>query len=300
MAIDQAVYEPIRHVERPIADPARPDRRRRARGIDEGLMGIALLAGPANVIMQLARPGVGYGVMESCVESGRVDLHPIKRARTTFTYLAVATAGSDDQKDAFRRAVNRAHAQVYSTPESPVSYNAFDPELQLWVGACLYKGGVDIYRMFVGELDGEDADRHYREGMALATTLQVPPEMWPANRAAFDRYWQRSLAQVHIDDAVRDYLYPIAAGRIRGLALPRPLQRLSDGFALLITTGFLPQRFRDDMRLPWDANRQRRFDQVIAALAMVNRRLPRFVRQFPFNVLLWDVDRRIRTGRPLV
>ena len=35
---------------------------------------------------------------------------------------------------------------------------------------------------------------------------QVPPEMWPADRAAFDEYWQRSLEQVHIDDAVRDYL----------------------------------------------------------------------------------------------
>ena len=58
--------------------------------------------------------------------------------------------------------------------------------------------------------------------MALATTLQVPPEMWPADRAAFDRYWQESLAKVHIDDAVRDYLYPIAAGRIRGVTLPRP------------------------------------------------------------------------------
>ena len=56
-------------------------------------MGVALLAGPANVIVQLARPGVGYGVMESRVESGRVGLHPIKRARTTFTYLAVATGG---------------------------------------------------------------------------------------------------------------------------------------------------------------------------------------------------------------
>ncbi len=104
-------------------------------------MGVALLAGPANVIMQLARPGVGYGVMESRVESGRIDLHPIKRARTTFTYLAVATAGTDAQKAAFRRAVNRAHAQVRSTPDSPVQYNAFDPELQLWVAACLYKGG---------------------------------------------------------------------------------------------------------------------------------------------------------------
>ena len=218
MAIHEPVRSPIGHVERRATDPPRPQRRkrRRALGIDEGLMGIALLAGPANVIMQLALPGVGYGVLESRVESGRVDLHPIKRARTTFTYLAVATNGSDTQKDAFRRAVNKAHAQVYSTPESPVSYNAFDPALQLWVGACLYKGGLDIYRMFIGELDGEDAERHYREGMALATTLQVPPTMWPANRAAFDRYWEESLAKVHIDDAVRDYLYPRSEERRGG------------------------------------------------------------------------------------
>ncbi len=297
-----AMQESIGHVERAVADAARSGRARRGRalGIDEGLMGVALLAGPANVIMQLARPGVGYGVLESRVESGRVDLHPIKRARTTFTYLAVATAGSDAQKEAFRRAVNRAHAQVFSTPESPVAYNAFDVDLQLWVGACLYKGGVDIHRTFIGELDGEDADRHYREGMALGTTLQVPPEMWPADRAAFDRYWQESLAKVHIDDTVREYLYPIAAGRIRGVLLPRHLQRLSDDFSLLITTGFLPQRFRDEMRLPWDATKQRRFDRLMAVLRTVNRALPRFVRQFPFNVLLWDVDRRIRTGRPLV
>lgn len=296
------VYEPIRHVERPVSDPPRAQRgrRRRALGIDEAMMGVTLLAGPANVIMQLARPGVGYGVLESRVDSGRVDLHPIKRARTTFTYLAVAVAGSDAQKDAFRRAVNRAHAQVYSTPESPVSYNAFDVDLQLWVGACLYKGGVDIYRTFIGELEDEDADRHYRDGMTLATTLQVPPAMWPADRAAFDRYWQESMAKVHIDDAVRDYLYPIAAGRVRGVTLPRPLQRGLDGFALLITTGFLPQRFRDEMRLPWDAVKQRRFDRLMTVLSTVNRMLPEFIRRFPFNVLLWDVDRRIRTGRPLV
>ncbi|ORB12447.1 oxygenase MpaB family protein [Mycobacterium noviomagense] len=294
---------PIQHVERPVADPpVRKPRRRRARraGIDDGLMGVALLAGPANVIMQLARPGVGYGVLESRVESGRVDLHPIKRARTTFTYLAVATAGTEAQKLAFRRAVNRAHAQVYSTPESPVQYNAFDPDLQLWVGACLYKGAVDIHRIFIGEMDDEEAERHYREGMALGTTLQVPPEMWPPDRHAFDKYWHESLDKVHIDDAVREYLYPIAAGRMPGVRLPGPLQRWLDGIALLITTGFLPQRFRDEMRFPWDAAKQRRFDRLMALLRTVNHLMPRFVRQFPFNVLLWDLDRRIRTGRPLV
>jgi uncharacterized protein (DUF2236 family) len=297
------IGERVDHVERAVSEPTAappPTSRRRGANFDDGLMGVALLAGPANVIMQLARPPVGYGVLESRVESGRVDRHPIKRARTTFTYLAVATKGSDEQKAAFRRAVNRAHAQVYSTDESPVCYHAFDRDLQLWVGACLYKGAVDVYRLFVGEMDEETAERHYREGMPLGTTLQVPEEMWPKDRAAFDRYWQESLEKVHIDDTVREYLWPIAAACVRGVKLPGPVQRWSDNFSLLITTGFLPQRFRDEMRLPWDPARQRRFDRLMRVLRTVNHLLPPFIRQFPFNVLLKDVDRRIKTGRPLV
>lgn len=301
------VSEPTPHVERPVSAPAHPDKltpppvlARRAASIQDGLMGVALLAGPANVIMQLARPGVGYGVLESRVESGRVDLHPVKRARTTFTYLAVATRGSDAQKAAFRRAVNKAHAQVYSTDESPVPYHAFDKDLQLWVAACLYKGAVDVYRLFVGEMDDQAAEDHYRDSMTMGTTLQVPPEMWPADRAAFDKYWQESLDKVHIDDTVREYLYPIAASRLRGLKMPGPMQRKNEELALLITTGFLPQRFRDEMQLPWDADRQRRFDRLIGVLRAVDHLLPRFIRQFPFNVLLKDLDRRIRTGRPLI
>jgi len=292
--------------ERPVSESAGTVPRRRpwwlprGAGSDDGLMGVALLAGPANVIMQLGRPGVGYGVMESRVESGRIDRHPIKRARTTFTYLAVATRGTDEQKQAYRRAVNRSHAQVFSTDESPVSYNAFDRDLQLWVAACLYKGGVDVYRTFVGEMDEETADQHYRDGMALGTTLQMPAEMWPADRAAFDVYWQESLAKIHIDDAVREYLYPIAASRMRGVRLPAPLQSRSDASALLITGGFLPQKFRDEMHLEWNPGKQREFDRLMSAIRLANNIAPPFVRAFPFNVLLHDLDWRIRTGRPLV
>jgi uncharacterized protein (DUF2236 family) len=291
-------------VERPVGDsaahPVGRRRRRRSAGAEDGMMGVALLAGPANVIMQLALPGVGYGVLESRVESGRVDRHPIKRARTTFTYLAVASRGTEKQKQAFRRAVNRAHAQVYSTDESPVAYNAFDPDLQLWVGACLYKGGVDVYRTFVGEMDDETADQHYRDGMALATMLQVPEQMWPPDRAAFDRYWQKSLDSVHIDDTVREYLYPIAVSRMKGFRLPGPVQQFNESLALLITTGFLPQRFRDEMKLEWNPVKQREFDRLMTGIRLTNNLAPRFVRTFPFNVLLHDVDWRIRTGRPLV
>jgi uncharacterized protein (DUF2236 family) len=290
-------------VDRPVGDSAAPPvgrPRRRSAGAEDGMMGVALLAGAANVIMQLALPGVGYGVLESRVESGRVDRHPIKRARTTFTYLAVASRGTEKQKQAFRRAVNRAHAQVYSTDESPVAYNAFDPDLQLWVGACLYKGGVDVYRTFVGEMDDETADQHYRDGMALATMLQVPEQMWPPDRAAFDRYWQKSLDSVHIDDTVREYLYPIAVSRMKGFRLPGPVQQFNESLALLITTGFLPQRFRDEMKLEWNPVKQREFDRLMTGIRLTNNLAPRFVRAFPFNVLLHDVDWRIRTGRPLV
>lgn len=306
MAVDDVVPP----VERAVGDCSgaqRPPRRRswlpRATCAGNNMMfGVALLAGPANVIMQLARPEVGYGVLESPVESGRVDRHPIKRARTTFTYLAVSARGSEAQKTAFREAVDEVHRQVRSTDESPVRYNAFDRRLQLWVGACLYKGQVDVHRMFLGEMDDEHADRHYHgEGKAVATMLQVPESMWPPDRAAFDKYWQEQLDHhVHIDGAVRDYLYPIAAGRVRGVRLPAPLQHVLDSIALLITTGFLPQRFRDEMRLPWDTGKQWRFDRLMGALRVVNDLLPRFVREFPFNVLLQDLDRRIGTGRRLV
>ncbi len=278
------------------------ERTRHSGGVtaDEGMLGLGLLAGPANVIMQLARPGVGYGVLESRVDSGRVDLHPIKRARTTFTYLAVSTNGTEAQRDAFRRAVNRAHAQVYSLDDSPVTYNAFDKDLQLWVGACLYKGVVDVYRLFVGEMDAGTEARLFEQGRKLGTMLQVPEEMWPTDPAAFERYWQESLDKVHIDDTVREYLYPIAVSRVRGVRLPGPLQRLAEQTALLITTGFLPQRFRDEMQLVWDAKQQKRFDRIIRVLRVANTCSPRVVREFPFNVLLKDVDWRIRTGRPLV
>jgi uncharacterized protein (DUF2236 family) len=136
--------------------------------------------------------------------------------------------------------------------------------------------------------------------MGLATTLQVPAEMWPADRAAFEQYWNDMLEQIHIDDAVREFLYPIAVVRLGRLRLPKPLQQAYEHLTLLITSGFLPQRMREEMQLPWDAGRQKQFDSVITVIRTVNDALPRFIRHFPFNVALLDLDLRIKLGIPLV
>lgn len=262
----------------------------------DAVLGAALLAGTANVIMQLARPGVGYGVIESSVESGQVFRHPVKRARTTLSYLAVALMGSPGEKAAYQAAVNRVHARVRSGPSSPVSYSAFDRDLQLWVAACLYRGVEDSYRAFLGPIPPARRQRLYASAAALGTTLQVPAEAWPADRDAFETFWREEMERVSIDEPVRQYLRDLAELRF----LPRPVSSLLGGFHRFVTTGFLPPEFREQMHLPWSDRDQRRFDRFIAIVRMLTRIQPAPLRRFPFNALLWDLRCRMWAGRPLV
>ncbi|OZF32367.1 hypothetical protein CH296_12460 [Rhodococcus sp. 14-2496-1d] len=263
----------------------------------KSMTGVGLLAGSANVIMQLGHPAVGYGVFESRVESGQINRHPIKRTRTTLSYLAVAGMGDDRTKAAYRKATNRSHAAVRSTADSPVKYNAFDPNLQLWVAACLYRGFEDVYVALYGPLDPDDADEMYRSCHVLGSTLQMPPEMWPTDRSAFEKYWEAALDDIHIDPTIRRYLHGIASATF---ARPAVLHPLIGPFFRFVTTGFLPQRFRDEMELPWDPVKQRRFALVLRSASLLNRMLPPAVRALPFNLLLHDVRRRMRSGRALV
>jgi uncharacterized protein (DUF2236 family) len=256
----------------------------------------AFAAGAANVIMQLSRQEVGYGVAESKVDSGNLLKHPWKRARTTFQYLAVAILGRQEDRDAFREAVDSSHRHVKSTADSPVRYNAFDRELQLWVAACLFVGLEDTYQLLRGEMTADQADQFYRSAWTLGTTLQVTEDQWPPTRAEFDTYWMDACGRITIDDRVRDYLMDLVNLRMINpvLALPfRPLLKF-------LTVGFLAPVFRDAMGLQWSAFKQRQFERLFLLVAFVNRFLPVFIRQGSSYVLLADVRRRVRDHRALV
>ena len=254
--------------------------------------GVALLASTANVVMQLARPGVGHAVLESTVERSQVMRHPVRRIRNTVTYLSVAFMGTAEDRTTYRRKVNRSHAGVRSAARSPVSYNAFDPRLQLWVAACLYRGVTDTHTLLRGPVDDATADAIYRESMRLGTTLQVPEDMWPADRAAFERYWASALAEVRIDPPVRDYL-----DRLMTLdVLPRPFSVAFGPLNPFLTIGFLPPAFREQMGLGWTERDQQAFALLTGAVAAVNRRLPAAVSRFPFNACLQDLRVRRQVG----
>jgi uncharacterized protein (DUF2236 family) len=256
----------------------------------------AVLLPAANVIMQLSLPGVGYGVLESPVDSGNVYKHPFKRARTTGTYLAVAAIGTESDRALIRDAVDVAHRQVRSTSSSPVSYNAFDPKLQLWVASCLYRYFVDQHEFLHGPLDDATADAVYRDAKRLGTTLQVPERMWPADRDAFDEYWKRSLDELHIDPPVREHLHGVASMAF----LPLPLRALAGPFNRFATTGFLAPEFRAMMELQWSQGQQRRFDWLLAALRLADRLIPHRAWIFGYQLYLWDMRIRARRGWRIV
>ncbi|KAA1419308.1 DUF2236 domain-containing protein [Nocardioides humilatus] len=256
----------------------------------------AFVAGPANVALQmLGAPGVAYGVMESKVESGRVDLHPFKRARTTLTYLAVSALGTDEDRALYREAVNGAHRHIRSTEDSPVKYNAFDRDLQLWVAACLYYGFADTYERLHGPMEEELAEAIYQQLAIFGTTLQMPRDLWPATRADFKDFFQSRLANADIDDATKAYCRML----IRFEMTPRWIRPATLPLTFM-NTGYTPWQLRERLDLPWSPRHQAVFNTVNRATGMVGRRVPRALRNAPFNVLLWDVRRRARTGRPLV
>lgn len=260
------------------------------------LSGFSLALGGANVIMQLSRLPIGHGVAESSVESGSLHRHPLKRTRTTLSYIMIALFGTETERDVMRREVNRQHRQVRSDPTSPVAYDAFDPELQLWVAACMYRGVEDAANVLFQQRAAAILDEFYPHSARFATTLQVPAELWPADRAAFERYWEEAMGHVAMDDVTRRFLYGIASLDF----LPLGLGHVFGPGHRFITAGFLPERFRDELGLVWNARRERLFRRLCLVEARLNALAPKPVREFPWNLYLWEARRRIRKGRPIV
>ncbi|WSV87772.1 oxygenase MpaB family protein [Nocardia sp. NBC_01009] len=252
----------------------------------------AFFGAAANVIMQLSTRPVGYGVVESTVDSGKIMLHPIKRTRTTLTYLAVAMLGDDDERAAYRDAINRSHKPVHSTANSPVKYNAFDPKLQLWVAACLYWGARDLYERMHGPMDDTVADAFYRHAERLGSTLQMRSDLWPANRSAFDSYWTENLAKTTIDPPIREYFWEIVDLKM----FPRPVQLTFGRLHRWVTTGLLPPHLRAEMGMTWSARDDIALARLLHTVGAIEGRMPKQIKTFPVNAFLWDMRIRRRLG----
>jgi uncharacterized protein (DUF2236 family) len=260
------------------------------------LSGLALAPAGANVIMQLSRLPIGHAVAASKAPSGSLAKHPVKRTRTTLGYIMIALFGSEHERDVLRAEVNAQHRLIHSDGGDAVTYDAFDPELQLWVAACMYRGSLDAIAFLRGRSDDEERELLLRRCARFATTLQVPLSMWPSDHAAFDQYWDEAVQGIAVDDVTRAFLLGIASLKF----LPRPFARVLGPFHLFLTSGFLPEPFRQELGIEWTPRQQATFERFTHAAGAVNRHIPKSLREFPWNVVEFDTRRRIRTGRSVL
>ncbi|WP_091470020.1 oxygenase MpaB family protein [Paenarthrobacter nitroguajacolicus] len=250
-----------------------------ARGLaDIGAEGVLLAGAGRAILLQLADPRVGHGVADHSDFAHR----PQDRLRATLTYVYAVVYGTEEQVAAVRRAVNRAHAPVRrNADEASAGYNAFDADSQLWVVATLYDTAVTVYQQVHGPLDDETADRMYADYARIGTALQLPPDKWPADRAAFATYWDAHVATLQPDDKARkiaqDLLYPAAGPAMMRLAMP---------LARFLTAGLLPEQVREGFGFTWGPSQARRYEQTMRIVGRVYPRLPQRVRHWPKDYYL--------------
>lgn len=246
-----------------------------------------LLLGAGSAVMnQLALLGVGRGVAE---HSNTLD-RPLDRLRTTLTYVYGVTLGTEEERKAIARMVNRAHGPVRGD-----GYTAFDKNLQLWVAATLSQGGEQMYEKTFGPMDEASRERAYRESWIMGTTLQVAEDMWPPTRAEFSEYWERMQAELTPDPVVQRYA--------RLLLTPTRAQwQLAPVIALqsLLTRGNLSPRVREVLDLRWSRRDQRLYDGFWALFRATYPRLPKFVRTLYPRLVLRGMRKRIREGRRVI
>ncbi|MGO4534566.1 oxygenase MpaB family protein [Leifsonia sp. 2MCAF36] len=262
---------------------------------------LTLAGGGRALLLQIAHPAVGRGVAEHSDFASRL----MDRFDATMLYLTASMYGSPDEVRAMRRMVNRAHAPVHGGPVGTdtsagthgAAYNAYDPELQLWVAATLYETMMNLHRRVYGPLAADQADAAYQELVRALSNLQLRPEKWPESRAAFDEYWERMVRSLRVDGDVlavsRQILHP--SGVPWWLRPTLPTLRL-------LTAGLLPESVRSEFRLPWSARRQRRFDRLLRCVTFVYPRLPSRLRHRPHDRYLAKLRRavqpedRVQTG----
>jgi uncharacterized protein (DUF2236 family) len=238
---------------------------------------VLLVGGARAILLQIANPAVGAGV----VRHSDFAADPLLRLRNTLTYVYIVVFGTADEATRVTTMVNAAHSTVRGS-----GYDAVDPELQLWVAATLYDTAVTVHQSVFGTMADADADAIYQDYSAVGTALQMRPEQWPVDRTAFSAYWDWSLASLAVTDDTRRVAHELLHSR----AIPWWL-RAGMPLARLVTAGLLTPELREAYQFPWNPRRARRFDRAIGVFSAVYPLLPRRLRHWPMRYYLAEFRR---------
>lgn len=227
-----------------------------------------LFGGARALLMHAAHPLVIAGA----TETGFYERNPWRRLERTLSLTYALTFGTSEEALVAAGRINEVHRRVRGVDRvTGKPYDAMDPDLLLWVHACLVDSALLFERLTVGRLTAEERERFHHEQMMGAELLGLSPDRVPPTVTGLRAY----IADVVAGDDLR---MTGAARRVAALirtppaeAEWRPILRAVSWWAF----GTLPSRLRTMYGVRWGVGRDAALRASLAAVRAGRPALPR-------------------------
>ncbi len=245
-----------------------------------------LFGGARALLMQAAHPLVIAGARDT----GFYERNPWKRLQRTLQLTYTLTFGPAAEAHAAADRINEVHRRVRGVdPVTGLTYDALDPDLLLWVHACLVDSALLFERYTVGRLDDAGRQRFHEEQMLAAELLLLPRDRIPPTVPELREYVDGVVASgvLRVTDAamtVADMFHHPPKE-----AEWRPVLKGVSRWAF----GTLPPPLREQYGIRWSPLKELALRTTLPTLRVVRPLLPpryRFI--LPYNH--WRVGERAR------
>jgi uncharacterized protein (DUF2236 family) len=240
------------------------------------------LSAPRAMLMQAAHPVAFAGFFR---HTGSLD-EPYQRLARTAEVMDTIAFGSRDRADRMTRRVRAMHRRVRGELREPAGrfpagtpYAADDPELLLWILACLVDSALLVFQRYVAPLGRDERDAYWQDYKTIGHLFGLRDEEMPGAIEDFDRYMADMLDGdvLHVSGEARR----LAVQIVMNPPVPLAALPLLKG-ANVATVGLLPAPLRRAYGFSWDPVR----GLAVRAGAEYARRLlvpllPSFIRHVP-------------------
>jgi len=226
-----------------------------------------LFGGARAMLMQAAHPLVIAGANQT----GMYERNPWKRLQRTLVLQYTLTFGTKSEAHVAADRINGVHERINGVdPVTGRAYDALDPDLLLWVHACLIESALLFERQTVGRLDAAGRQRFHDEQMLAAELVGLPRERVPATVPGLEAYVADTAASGEL-------LVTEAARSVADLFFDPP--RDAEWRPVLkavarLAFGTLPPELREGYGFPFGKKSQPAMRAMFAALRAVRPLLP--------------------------
>jgi uncharacterized protein (DUF2236 family) len=216
---------------------------------------VVALSGPRALLMMGAHPVAFEGFF---MATGSLD-DPYLRLRRTAEVMDAIAWGTRADADRRTRRVRALHGKARgSLPRAAgpfpagTPWAADDPQLLLWIVACLVDSAVLVYERYVTRLTAQERDAYWRDYRVIGRLFGLRDADMPASWSEFESYMSQMLRSGDLvvtptarAVGIKVVLRPPVPLRVR------PLVELAN----FITVGLLPAGIRRGYGFSWDPAR---------------------------------------------